>query len=712
MKQVPNNVSAAGLIDAAVDLYGENNIVELFRRADEYEKHNLPLYRFCSIAYRGLALEQTHKFAEARDILEPLVTELRAQNEVALYDFLPVLNILCRCYGTLGDFDKLFTLATEMLQIANAANNPRQSFGAERLLGLYHFNSGNYTTALEHFSSALQTAHAAPLDKDVLADITELCSRTLQVLGDFETSLTLAIDALVLSESIPLDFSRPAIYTNIGSIHSHMQKYNEALEYFHNALDASRQMNFQYGIAHAEYMIGSMYHNLGAQNLAINHASKALEIATTTQAPQIIHVSGLAYFLLAKVFNLLGNATRSREFAAKSLEICKSINYAEQIIHIHILLGAVALRSNETQEAIREFTSALTLAEQTSTKPNILSAHEYLALCYKQNGNLEKVEYHTQKAQELSETILGNSFNAAYEHFFNTYEATKSKRLAALLGVHDAGELDMLYNSARYSTESQKQVALVSKATATIVVKTLGVFSVTVAGREVTPKDWQRKKARDVFKVLLMYHKRALSADYIIQRVWGDDAGTDTIGSFRNAISYIRTALEPNLGRKEASAYLSNISGAYMLDLGAQAWIDFIAFKELLSRAEQANNEQERLQLWEQAIALYAGEFLSEDINAEWATFEREAITDAYIRALLGVARISAERGESDKALTCTKQILSTDRTYEEAYKIMLTVLRNNGNTIETRRIAEQCKAAFLNELGVEPEWLIPFLTT
>jgi two-component SAPR family response regulator len=128
--------------------------------------------------------------------------------------------------------------------------------------------------------------------------------------------------------------------------------------------------------------------------------------------------------------------------------------------------------------------------------------------------------------------------------------------------------------------------------------------------------------------------------------------------------------------------------------------IDFLEFKSLI---HQASKGTDRVALYKKAIALYTGDFLKEDLYAEWSVFERESLKDSYLHALAYLAQHALEHEDEAEAVLYARQLIDTDRTDDKGYEILLRIFLKQGNHSEARRIYAQCKEAFAKELGSAP---------
>lgn len=256
-------------------------------------------------------------------------------------------------------------------------------------------------------------------------------------------------------------------------------------------------------------------------------------------------------------------------------------------------------------------------------------------------------------------------------------------------------------------------VTPVPQHTAPFNVQCFGAFRVWRNGKELTPEDWKRKKARDVFKFLLTRYRTAVTTEVIITALWGDDVDVEScIPTLQNAMSAIRTALEPDLKPRQPSSYLVFRDGSYTLDLGQGAEVDMVAFRERLDEARRAADDAERKRLLTEATALYTGDFLPDDRYEDWSATARDACKDACIEALTELSQLCYDTGDMRGGNAAARRVLDLDDTYEEAYEILIGNLAAEGRVNDAERIYEQCKKAFRREYRSDPPaWMRTLLT-
>jgi DNA-binding SARP family transcriptional activator len=234
-------------------------------------------------------------------------------------------------------------------------------------------------------------------------------------------------------------------------------------------------------------------------------------------------------------------------------------------------------------------------------------------------------------------------------------------------------------------------------------VRTFGEFSVTIDGRELSKGDWQRKRARDLFKLLLLHHGTAMTIDEMVETLWGGLSERNVELLVMNAISHIRKALDPGREPHKPSSLLTSSDRTYTLDLGEGAAIDFIRFRKLVTDARRSPMAERRRALYMEAAHLYRGEFLKEDLYESWTAETRHRLQDMLAEALAYLAGEHLREGDLDKAIATARRLIESDPTSEGGYEILLEALRRRGHMAELLKAFNECTRAFRAELGVEP---------
>lgn len=103
------------------------------------------------------------------------------------------------------------------------------------------------------------------------------------------------------------------------------------------------------------------------------------------------------------------------------------------------------------------------------------------------------------------------------------------------------------------------------------------------------------------------------------------------------------------------------------------------------------------------ALSIYQGEYLAENISDSWAREEREKLQEIYLQTALKLAKLLAADERLDDAIRVAHQILETDRCSEPAFQLLMSCHAARGNRAAVNSVYRRCAVALHEELEVEP---------
>ncbi len=239
-----------------------------------------------------------------------------------------------------------------------------------------------------------------------------------------------------------------------------------------------------------------------------------------------------------------------------------------------------------------------------------------------------------------------------------------------------------------------------------LAVHTLGAFAVLRGGRPVPLAAWQSRKARDVLKILVARRGRPVRRDVLMEALWPEQDPARTANRLSVALSILRGVLDP--GRGAAPVVVAD-RYAVALDT-ARVEIDVEAFLALAADGLglwRRGSREEALAALEAAERAYAGDFLEDEPDAEWAVALREEARAAY----LAVAELLASASsDPDRAVGYRLRMLELDPFDESSHLALVAGLAELGRHGESlrcyRRYVERMTAIGLRPapaLGAPP---------
>ena len=143
---------------------------------------------------------------------------------------------------------------------------------------------------------------------------------------------------------------------------------------------------------------------------------------------------------------------------------------------------------------------------------------------------------------------------------------------------------------------------------------------------------WKRRKAKNLFKLLLLAPKRQLQRDIVLEWLWpGQDPRRGT-NNLHRTIFVLRRVLQPDLSNAVESKYVFVQEGTIILNNDSIARVDAEEFNRLIRNGRR---QDDALSCFQEARELYKGDFLPDDLYEDWASVIREDLHKTYCNLLI-----------------------------------------------------------------------------
>ena len=168
--------------------------------------------------------------------------------------------------------------------------------------------------------------------------------------------------------------------------------------------------------------------------------------------------------------------------------------------------------------------------------------------------------------------------------------------------------------------------------------------------------------------------------------------------NFRVTMYYLRRAL----GRPD---WITCDGACYAFNRQLPYWFDVEAFEGCLARARRcaATSPDQAIQILEEAVSLYQGNFLEDLVAGDWLLLRREALQRQYLEALFTLGQRLFAQGKYSHAADAFRQVIAYDSYHEAAHRELMRCYARQGE----RGRAIQCYQALFSrmrdELGFVP---------
>lgn len=406
----------------------------------------------------------------------------------------------------------------------------------------------------------------------------------------------------------------------------------------------------------------------------VNNRQYALVIEYATEVIGLADALGRrmakvnAFKFLAMALVGIGKPAEAYEVGKRALDIAEEHYPGHLVGDCCGVLGDVYLKLNDLPTALTFFARARNVYRESGHLNGQALCLTRMAEVYGTAGQSELAEQLLIEADEICDEIgnavlkrsvafvraglymrqhaaSGTSSMDAVDKAVDIFRKIAASTVSLQLPVLE--EIDVSINALPPKTLAESTTPSETTACAFKVI-TLGSFCVERGGTEITMEEWKRKKARDVFKYLVTRHRRSVSVDELVMHVWGEDVDVERcLPTLQNAVSAIRTALEPSLKPRQTSRYIQFRDGSYTLDLGPDSVVDLHSYTASATSALSITDPHQRLEELGRVADLYTGDFLPDDIYDDWTDFTRITTRELAIEVLnqLAATQFSLDMG-------------------------------------------------------------------
>lgn len=231
---------------------------------------------------------------------------------------------------------------------------------------------------------------------------------------------------------------------------------------------------------------------------------------------------------------------------------------------------------------------------------------------------------------------------------------------------------------------------------------TLGKFALTVNGVSIAIEKWKRKQALTLLKILVINLDRPVHRERILDYLWPDVDEERGWGRLKVTMYYLRTQLRTHGVKEDA---VQTIGDAYLLRRDA-VLIDSQSFEKFATEGRMMQMQgciDEALSCYQKAEFLYHGDYMEQDVYADWCAEERGRLGEIHLDMLSRKAECHAHRKEFEEAVQeCRKALIQDPCRESFHYSLMQYLVKLNRSDWAVTQY-HHCRRVLEDELGVEP---------
>ena len=444
-----------------------------------------------------------------------------------------------------------------------------------------------------------------------------------------------------------------------------------------------------------------------------------LGISTTLNS---ILFRALAFRLLGLIYLHQGDFKKARKVTEQSMETLTVETRSEYILqNVKVLLGLILYHLQDYQAAEEKLAEALNYFNRITSHIGVAETHLVIALLKWEQGKNDQAAAHLKTGFKIAE-------KKKYDYF--PFLGMKYLARACLLALElkVAGAMDYAAHllSTRLSSMAEDGVRKLvhhrdSKIQETawairrkihrskvplLRIETLGGFGVFRGDSPMEEKDWDRNQPKKLLKAILSHGKEKIPKEILMDDLWPEEGPDAANKKFKTTLRRLRKSLESPIDKDLSSSYIHLHDNFVFLDREL-CQVDVDLFLSLLKKGEEKERKEDgkgALSFYAEAVEVYKGDFLPEELYEPWVDVKREELKAEYIEVLKKVAKIYDRQGAATKAITCYQRVIQADPLLEESYQFLMNLYANRGMLNEALRTYEACKRAFEAGLKTKPD--------
>jgi len=202
------------------------------------------------------------------------------------------------------------------------------------------------------------------------------------------------------------------------------------------------------------------------------------------------------------------------------------------------------------------------------------------------------------------------------------------------------------------------------------------------------------QKARVLLAALLAHYGEVVSVDRLCDALWGDDQPLSAPSTLQSHISRLRRILAP-----EATISARPPGYALTADDGV---VDALEFVASVAAAEHAPDAGSRVEVLEQALALWQGVAFEGMGDYDWARAEAVRLEELRLGALEQLFDDRLELGHDEQVVGELERLVVTNPLRERFWRQLVLALYRTGRQAEALRRASDVRALLREELGLD----------
>ncbi len=231
-----------------------------------------------------------------------------------------------------------------------------------------------------------------------------------------------------------------------------------------------------------------------------------------------------------------------------------------------------------------------------------------------------------------------------------------------------------------------------------LTVNTLGKFQMTDGLTVADDEQLRSPMLSKLLMYMLLYREKTLTTDDISTAIWQDEEIDNPAGALKNLMYRLRKTLTSFFGEED---FIVTNRGSYRWNPDVKVILDIEKFEKLINEAKVENVYEDAIIKYEQAIAIYQGDFLPQILDMHWILTLNTYYHSLFLSCAKGLAELYVKTEQYEKLDKLCNNALKYENGDEQLFCYQIEARMRCGKISLALESYEKAREIMEKELGI-----------
>lgn len=197
---------------------------------------------------------------------------------------------------------------------------------------------------------------------------------------------------------------------------------------------------------------------------------------------------------------------------------------------------------------------------------------------------------------------------------------------------------------------------------------------------------------------LMLHRDQPIPAQEFYDNIWQEDEADNPVGALKNLMYRFRKVMEEVF---DNNLFILTNQGSYSWNPKIGVWMDVEEFESLCKQATASDDANVRIELLEQALELYRGDFLDGSGDLHWQATETAYLRSMYLTAVKNLVAMYTSQEKYSRCEDICAKALTIDPTDEDLYAYMIRAMICQKKFDVAKKTLDNARTVMKRQLGI-----------